>query len=178
MKPYFLTPNKKEGNTEGRNRIMSKGNDAYIAGFLDGDGCIMAQLIRKHDYRFGFQIRTSIVFYQKQSKEDFMQWLKNKLHYGYIRKRKDGMIEYTIVGFSEVEAMLKRLYPHLVLKKNLAKMVLKIVKMPKKPDIKTFLKYCYLVDQSAIFNYSKKRKIRTQDVKEFLTHSASLNAST
>jgi hypothetical protein len=32
---------------------------AYIAGFLDGDGSIFFQLIRKRDYRFGFQVRAS-----------------------------------------------------------------------------------------------------------------------
>ena len=38
---------------------------AYIAGFLDGDGSIFFQLIRKNDYRLGFQIRPSVAFYQK-----------------------------------------------------------------------------------------------------------------
>ena len=148
---------------------MSKENDAYIAGFLDGDGSIMAQIIRKNDYKLGFQIRTSIVFYQKQGKESFMNWLKDQLKYGYIRKRNDGMIEYTIVGFEQVGEILKRFYPHLILKKDLAKMVLKIIQIPKKPTVKQFLQTCELVDQSALFNYSKRRKIRTQQVKEYLT---------
>ena len=155
---------------------MSKEKDAYIAGFLDGDGSIMAQIIRKNDYKFGFQIRTSIVFYQKQGKEGFMNWLKNQLKYGYIRKRNDGMIEYTIVGFEQVGEILKRFYPHLILKKDLAKLILKIICLPKKPTIKQFLCTCELVDKSALFNYSKKRKIRTQQVKEFLTHLALLSA--
>jgi hypothetical protein len=38
---------------------------AYVAGFLDGDGSIFFQLIRKRDYRLGFQIRSSVAFYQK-----------------------------------------------------------------------------------------------------------------
>jgi hypothetical protein len=42
---------------------------AYIAGFLDGDGSIFFQLIRKPDYRFGFQIRPSVAFYQKTNNE-------------------------------------------------------------------------------------------------------------
>ena len=82
------------------------------------------------------------------------------------------MIEYTIVGFKEVEEILKRFYPHLILKKDLARLVLRIVKMPKKPDLKQFVGYCELVDQSAMFNYSKKRKVRTQQVKEFLTQNS------
>jgi intein-encoded DNA endonuclease-like protein len=38
---------------------------SYIAGFLDGDGSIYAQIIKRSDYRLGFQIRVSITFYQK-----------------------------------------------------------------------------------------------------------------
>ncbi len=46
-------------------KFMQEIEKAYIAGFLDGDGCIMVQFVRRKDYVFGYQIRTSIVFYQK-----------------------------------------------------------------------------------------------------------------
>ncbi len=52
---------------------------AYIAGFLDGDGSIFFQLIRKEDYRVGFQIRSSIAFYQKTKNEQILLWLKEQL---------------------------------------------------------------------------------------------------
>jgi len=39
--------------------------ESYIAGFLDADGCIMFQLVKREDYRFGFQIRASIVFIRR-----------------------------------------------------------------------------------------------------------------
>lgn len=39
---------------------------AYIAGFLDGDGCINAQLVRREDYVLKFQIRYTITFFQKK----------------------------------------------------------------------------------------------------------------
>ena len=38
---------------------------SYIAGFLDGDGSIYAQIVKRYDYRLKFQIRVSITFYQK-----------------------------------------------------------------------------------------------------------------
>ena len=68
---------------------MTKEDIAYIAGFLDGDGCIMLQLVYRHDYVLGYQIRASIVFYQKQQYIDFLAELKEQLGYGYIRKRND-----------------------------------------------------------------------------------------
>ena len=41
---------------------------AYIAGFLDGDGSIFAQIIEGKDYIYGFRIRLSIIFFQKTTK--------------------------------------------------------------------------------------------------------------
>jgi hypothetical protein len=45
--------------------IISSTTKSYIAGFLDGDGCVMFQIIKRKDYQYGFQIRASLVFYQK-----------------------------------------------------------------------------------------------------------------
>lgn len=140
---------------------------SYISGFLDGDGCIMAQIIHRSDYRLGFQIRLSIVFYQKEKNIDFLYWLKTKLKYGYIRRRNDGMAEYTIVGQDAVSEILKELEPHLRLKRKLAKLVLKISKISKKPDAKELLKYAELVDLSAEYNYSKKRTNTKKMIEEY-----------
>lgn len=47
---------------------MSELTKAYIAGFLDGDGCILAQIVRNTSHRFKFQIKVAIVLYQKTSR--------------------------------------------------------------------------------------------------------------
>ena len=131
---------------------------AYIAGFLDGDGSIMAQLVYRKDYKFGYQIRVSIVFYQKQSHLQILFWLKEQLNYGYIRNRNDGMSEYTIVGMNEVASILELLIPQLRLKKQLAQDVLSLIaKHPTKMTAKKLLSLASLVDKTATFNYSKKR---------------------
>lgn len=140
----------------------------YIAGFLDGDGCIMAQLVRRKGYVYGYQIRLSIVFYQKLQNINHLIWLKKYFKKGYIRKRNDGMVEYTIVGIKPVEEILTKLQSYLRLKRKQANLVLKIVKIPSKPSVKQFLKYCQLVDQSAKYNYSKKRKVTTTSVQNYL----------
>jgi len=44
---------------------ISEKEKSYIAGFLDGDGCVNAQIVRREDYRLRFQIRVSITFFQK-----------------------------------------------------------------------------------------------------------------
>ena len=147
---------------------MSNEELAYIAGFLDGDGCLMAQLVRRKDYIYGYQIRVSVVFYQKQSHQEILVWLKSKLRLGYIRQRNDGMAEYTIVGLREVEKVLKLLQPYLRLKKVLSRLVIRLIKAhPKKMTPEKLLRMSSLVDQTAAFNYSKKRTNTSQTIKEF-----------
>ncbi len=150
---------------------MSNEEKAYVAGFLDGDGCIMAQLVRRKDYIYGYQVRTSIVFYQKTSHKEILSWLKTKLKHGYIRDRKDGMTEYTIVGFKEVQEILVLLYPFLRLKKVLALLVLQLIRVhPKRMSPEGLLKISVLVDKTASFNYSKKRTNTSETVQTFLKH--------
>src|SRR3990167_6410146 len=134
---------------------------AYIAGFLDGDGCIMLQLIFRHDYVFGYQIRASIVFYQKQQHRNFLEWLKKNLVDGYIRNRNDGMSEYTIVGVLPVTRVLKLLLPNLRLKIKQALLAISVLsRMPgsgRKINGNLLLELAKEVDKFAILNYSKRR---------------------
>ena len=142
---------------------------AYIAGFLDGDGCLMAQLVRRKDYIYGYQIRVSLVFYQKQNRQEILVWLKRKLKLGYIRQRNDGMAEYTIVGLKEVEKMIRLLYPYLRLKKVLARQVLNLIKAhPERMTPAKLIRLSKLVDKTASFNYSKKRSNTSQVLQAFL----------
>jgi hypothetical protein len=151
---------------------MQDKEKAYIAGFLDGDGSIMAQLVKRNDYKLGYQIRASIVFYQKTNHRKFLLWLKGQLGFGYIRDRNDGMSEYTIVGLREVEYVLTLLYPFLRLKKALAKDVLYLIRQhPAKRNMtaKQLVRLSKLVDKTAAFNYSKKRTNTSLEVMAFLT---------
>jgi hypothetical protein len=51
---------------------VSDNEFSYIAGFLDGDGCINAQIVRRKNYKLLFQIRVSITFFQKTSRYWFL----------------------------------------------------------------------------------------------------------
>ncbi len=152
---------------------MTKETLAYVAGFLDGDGCIMLQLVYRHDYVLGYQIRSSVVFYQKNQYEPFLSWLKEQFdNVGYIRDRKDGMSEYTIVGGKQVEKVLKQLLPYFRLKKKQAEITLKVIsQMPGSGRKMTEDKLLILakdVDQFLELNYSKRRTNTSAKLKEFL----------
>lgn len=151
---------------------MTKEERAYIAGFLDGDGCIMLQLVYRHDYVLGYQIRASVVFYQKQQYISFFEWLKVQFDdVGYIRKRNDGMCEYTIVGVSDVTKVLRLLSPYLRLKKKQAEVALDVLsQMPgsgRKMKKETLLRLAVEVDRFIELNYSKKRVNTSVKLKEF-----------
>ena len=152
---------------------MRKEDKAYIAGFLEGDGCIMLQLVYRHDYVLGYQIRASIVFYQKQQYRWFLSWLQDQFDgIGYIRNRNDGMSEYTIVGIGDVGKVLTMLLPYLRMKKPQAEITLKVIsQMPgsgRKMTKEKLLSLSREVDRFLELNYSKKRTNTSQKIQDFL----------
>jgi len=142
---------------------------AYIAGFLDGDGSINAQIVRRSDYILKFQIRVSVTFFQKTKHHWFLLQLKDQLKYGTIRKRNDGMSEYSIIGIDSVKNILYQLEPFVKIKKPQLKILLEIIeKLPTSKDPQTFIALCERVDHLGQHNYSKKRIITTQTVRSEL----------
>jgi len=142
---------------------------AYIAGFLDGDGSIFFQIIPRKDYKQKFQIRSSIAFYQKSENAEILNWLKEIFGVGYIRHRKSGISDYTIVESKEVNKILLLLQPYVRLKKKQVELGLEILqKLEDKKSDKDFLEICKLVDKFKQLNYSKKRKITHEIVSKSL----------
>jgi len=144
---------------------------AYIAGFLDGDGSIMFQLIERKGYVYGYQIRASVCFYQDSNHKDGLRWLREKIGFGYIRDRNDGVSDYTIVGYEKAEQVLKMVKPYAVFKTvhvSRALELLDAIRENRKPSPEQFLGLAKLVDSYAILNYSKKKINNAVKVEEFL----------
>jgi hypothetical protein len=142
---------------------------AYIAGFLDGDGSIFFQIVPRKDYRQKFQIRSSIAFYQKTEYAKILDWLKEIFGVGYIRHRKTGMSDYTIVDSKEVHKILELLQPYVRLKRKQVELGLEIFKkLESKKSNGDFLEICKLVDKFKELNYSKKRTITYESVSKSL----------
>lgn len=145
---------------------------AYIAGFLDGDGCVMFQLVRRKDYVFGYQVRASVVFYQKTKHRSQLEWLKRKLRFGYVRDRPDDMSEYTIVGIPFVRKVLQQLRPYSRLKRRHIRLAFQIMeKMPKRFTPQSLIAIGKLVDRFQELNYSKKRQNTTATLEQFFRRS-------
>ena len=85
---------------------------------------------------------------------------------GYIRDRKDGMLELTIKSVNDINLLLIAIKPYLIVKKAQADLVLEIIDLQK--DIKTdheFLEVCKKIDKFMILNDSKKR-LNTSEIVE------------
>ena len=150
--------------------IMDSTILAYIAGFLDGDGSIFFQIVPRKDYKQKFQIRSSIAFYQKTNYVWILEWLKNQFEVGYIRHRKTGISDYTIVELKEVKRVLLLLKPYVKLKKKQVDLGLEIInKLETKKSNQDFLEICKLVDKFKDINYSKKRTITHKVVSNHLS---------
>ena len=79
------------------------------------------------------------------------------------------MTEYTIVGFKEVALILRTILPYLRLKKDLARGVIRIIELyPKNMTPKRLLYLSKLADNTAKFNYSKKRTNTSKAVRLYL----------
>ena len=141
----------------------------YLAGFLDADGSIFAQIVRGKDLKYKFRIRVSIGFYQKKEYNWFLKKLQKDLKCGSIRTKEDGVSEYIITAADPVRNLLLQLKDCLVLKKRQANLVLEILE--KKKDLQSksdFLEVCQLTDKVAELNYSKKRTITAKVVEKAL----------
>ena len=147
---------------------------AYLAGFLDGDGSINAQIIRRVDYRLGYQIRVTVTFFQSSKRHWFLIKLQKEFLFGAtLRRRDDGVSELALVGVQTVKPFLELLQPYLLVKKNQTKIVLEICnKLSKNQSPEQFIELCEKVDLLESMNDSKKRKNRAVEVVTYLTGQA------
>ncbi|KHO54628.1 MAG: site-specific DNA endonuclease [archaeon GW2011_AR19] len=151
-------------------KLIDSTTIAYIAGFLDGDGSVFFQIVSRPDYKLKFQIRSSIAFYQNTKNKEILEWLKEIFEAGYIRHRKTGISDYTIVEPKEVYRILKLLQPYVKLKKKQVEIGIEILnKLESEKSKENFLEICKLVDKFKELNYSKKRTMTYEVVKKFLS---------
>ena len=79
---------------------------SYLAGFLDADGSIFAQIVRGNDLKYQFRIRVSIGFYQNKRYNWFLKKLQKDFKCGRIRTKEDGVSEYIITAADPVRNLL------------------------------------------------------------------------
>lgn len=140
--------------------LNTKEGRAYLAGFVDADGSIIAQFVKRKDYRFKYQIRTTIQITQKTKRGELLYYLKQHFKCGSIRHRKTGVSDWIVVG-ENARQILEYVQPYLVLKQEQADLVLEIIKQlaasKRKRELQQFLEIAELAEQVSNLNDSKKR---------------------
>ncbi len=131
---------------------------AYLAGFIDGDGSIYVRLKPNETYRYKFQIAPYIILFQSAKSETNFLKICKMLNCGYLRRRKDGILEYTVGRKEEILDLISKIKPYLILKKQQANLLEKIFKAKSLvKNSQDFAKLMGLVNEFSEINYSKKR---------------------
>lgn len=141
---------------------------SYLAGWLDADGSILAQIVRRKDYVLKYQLRVSILFTQKMNRIHFLRKFQSEIGNGTVRDRGDGVGELALVGKNSVQAFLQQIQPYLRSKRKQANLVLRICEQldQTKNDSDKFLELCVLADRVADLNDSKTREVTADTVKQ------------
>lgn len=95
--------------------------------------------------------------------------MQKETGFGYLRTRKDGIVEWVIGDTESVLRLIEKVVPFLRIKKKQAlkmKEILKLKSKVKSPE--DFLKLSEMVDDLENLNFSKKRKITSKEVRRYL----------
>jgi hypothetical protein len=142
---------------------------AWLAGFIDADGSINAQIVKRDDYILKYQVRVSVTLFQSTKRHHILLWIRKNLHQGTVRKRPDKMSEFVVVGEKQVEQLVTHILPYLVLKRRQAKLVLQIIKkLPYTKDPLVLLEACELADKIGNLNDGKLRINKSKNVSAVL----------
>ncbi len=150
---------------------MDETTKAYVAGFLDGDGSVMLQLKPRRDYRYGFQIKATISFYQDRRSRHVLEWWRAQLGVGSVRNRPDGICQYDIEGVDAVSRVLVEVAPYIVAKKQQVETAVRLlceIRQSPRPSPQEFLEWAERVESYQRLNYSKRPRYGTEDVRREL----------
>ena len=146
-------------------KTINKEDLLYLAGLIDGDGSIVAQMVRRPDYVFGFQIRLTVQLSQRKKRRHHLEDIRNTIGYGIVRDRGD-MSDYVLTDTKIVFHFLKQIAPFPRIKKKQSNLVIKIIEQlpSSKNSALLFVDLCRLADQVAGLNDSKNREINAEVV--------------
>jgi hypothetical protein len=146
-------------------KTLNKDDLLYLAGFIDGEGSLVAQMVRRSDYAFRFQIRLTLQLSQRKKRRHYLEDIRHTVGYGSVRDRGE-MSDYVLTETKVVFHFLKQVSPFLRIKKKQANLIIKIIEQlpSSKNSPLLFIELCRLADQVAELNDSKKREINAEIV--------------
>jgi hypothetical protein len=94
-------------------KVYSEAQRAYLAGFFEGDGAIMATIERHDEMKFGFRVRVTLKITQRDEKA--VTWLKTVYGVGYVRKNRTTH-EWMVRSKEDVATILACIQPYIHIK--------------------------------------------------------------
>jgi hypothetical protein len=137
-------------NTVGKR--FSETEKAYLAGFLDADGAIMASIERHREKKFGFRVRVTLKV--SQSDRMIVDFFWKKARVGSVRKNRTAH-DWNVLDQNHVRKCIEMLEPFLKVKKRQAEKALTILRLDKSNQ-KNFLKAAKLADKVGALNCRSK----------------------
>lgn len=135
---------------------LSKVERAYIAGFLDADGAIMATIERHQEKKFGFRIR--VVLKATQANPKVLLWLQRKCNCGLVRKNRT-VYDWLVRNQTEIKELLTLFKPYFKVKHQQTTKALRllsgVVSSPKE-----LMTAARLADSLALLNVRSKNRRR------------------
>lgn len=146
-----------EANAVGKR--CSEVERAYIAGFLDADGAVMALIERHQEKRFGFRVRIALKFTQRDPV--ILKWIQRKIKIGRVRVNGLDTVRQAfdlhILDQKHAHTLLVALLPYIRVKKRQAMHALKIIRHPIKSK-NDLLYVARLADTLSQFNVRSKNR--------------------
>src|SRR3989344_463454 len=135
---------------------------AYIAGFLDADGAIMACIEKHIGKRFGFRVRVSVKVTQHD--REVLDWMREKLQVGIVRANRPARARQTfdlhIRDREHVRQVLLALMPYVRVKRAQAQIALEILDIVVETP-EHVIQSAELADALSRFNVRSKNRRRT-----------------
>lgn len=154
---------------------LSATQAAYIAGFLDGDGSLIAQFKKNptsvKNNRIGYQFQMTVQFTQDGRNKHLLEEIKKETGLGPkdLRSRKSNskgttmIYDLIITAVDQIQDLLIAIKPYVRGKKGQLNKILRIIEL--KPQMftseKLFSEVCDLVDEISAESYSKSTRIHT-----------------
>jgi hypothetical protein len=141
-------------NASAVGKIGVEVDHAYLAGLIDGDGCIMATIERHSEKKFGFRVRVEVKITQKES--DLLKLLHSFYKIGVIRKNRT-TFDWIIRDRNHVNEILKLIGPYTKAKSNQVELARRILHLSD-DSREGLLEMARLADALSKFNVRSKNR--------------------
>ena len=143
--------------------MLESTTHAYMAGFFDGDGTIVATVEPSAECRFEYRTRVVLKCAQHEDHRDICEFFAQVFACGSVVRSQRSVVEFTVKSTVNVKRVLIILLPYLRIKRKQAALALKLLELVGEKNRVQFQRAVRLVREIQSLNYSgrSRRTIHT-----------------